>query len=164
MNKVLLVSAHTTICFVRCVLTFNCNFDPFFHVCIKNPWILIQKEQKFWCTHEEKGSEIQTKLLIIKFESLNEFLVFSKFTGSSFFSNFRTIAAHNTILAFNGEIRKRTSNTWRPDQWCLSSKDLLNDLFQQELHHIITKQRTLSSKRYVGNSHPRHNLRMHHRR
>ena len=48
---------------------------------IKNPWVLIQKEKKFWYTHDEKGSEIQTKLLIIKFESLKEFLVFSVFTA-----------------------------------------------------------------------------------
>ena len=54
-------------------------------MCIKNPWILIQKEQKFWCTHEGKGLEIQTKLLIITFESLNEFLVFCVFTDSFFF-------------------------------------------------------------------------------
>ena len=32
------------------------------------------------------------------------------FIGSSFFSNFRTIAAHTTIRPFNGEIRQRTSN------------------------------------------------------
>ena len=87
-----------------------------------------------------------------------------------FFSNFRTTNccpchAHATSKAFNGEIKQRTSNTWRLQLWCLSSQDLLNDLFQQKLHHIITEQRTLSSKRIVcGNSHPRHNHRMHHRR
>ena len=56
----------------------------FFYVCIKNPWILIQKEQKFWCTHEKKGRKY-TKLLITKFESLDEFLVFSVFTDSNCF-------------------------------------------------------------------------------
>ena len=35
---------------------------------------------------------------------------FKLFIGSSFFSNFRTIAAHTTIRPFNGEIRQRTSN------------------------------------------------------
>ena len=82
-----------------------------------------------------------------------------------FFSNFRSISATTTIWSFNGEIRQRTSNTWRLQQWWLSSQDLLNDLFQQELHHIVTGQRTLSSKRFFcGNSHTRHNVRMHHRR
>ena len=81
------------------------------------------------------------------------------------FSNFRTIVAQKTRGCFNGEIRQRTSNTWRLERWCLSSKDLLNDLFQQELHHILIGQGTPSSKRrFCGNSHPRHNLRMHHRR
>ena len=90
---------------------------------------------------------------------------FKLFIGSSFFSNFRTIAPHTTISPFNGEIRQRTSNTWRLQQLCLSSQDLLNDLFQQELHYNIIGQRTLSSKIwFCGNSHPRHNLRMHNRR
>ena len=80
-------------------------------------------------------------------------------------SNFRSISAITTIWSFNGQIRQRTSNTWRPEWWWYSSQDLLNDLFQQELHHIITGPRTLSSKTIVcGNSHPRHNLRVHHRR
>lgn len=33
--------------------------------------------------------------------------------NSKFFSNFRTIVANTTTLAFNGEIRQRASNTWR---------------------------------------------------
>ena len=41
-----------------------------------------------------------------------EFLIHI-FIRSSFFSIFRTIAASTTRTAFNGEIRKRTSNTWR---------------------------------------------------
>ena len=35
--------------------------------------LLIQKEQKFWCKYVKKGLEMQTKLLIIKLESLKEF-------------------------------------------------------------------------------------------
>ena len=54
----------------------------FFYVCIKNPWILVQK---FWCSQDKKGLEIQTKLLIIKFESLNKFIVFSVSTLNFFF-------------------------------------------------------------------------------
>ena len=41
-----------------------------------------------------------------------EFLIHI-FIRSRFFSIFRTIAASTTRTAFNGEIRKRTSNTWR---------------------------------------------------
>ena len=82
------------------------------------------------------------------------------------FSNFRTIVAQKTRGCFNGEIRQRTSNTWRQSLYrTISNQDLLNDLFKQKLHHLITKQRTLSSKKsFCSNSHSRQNFRMHNRR
>ena len=39
---------------------------------------------------------------MVKSKSLNEFLVYI-LIGAIFFSNFRTIAAHTTIIPFNGE-------------------------------------------------------------
>ena len=52
------------------------------------------------------------KLFMLKYEILNEFLVYI-FKVQIFFSNYRTISATTTICSFNGEIRQRTSNTWR---------------------------------------------------
>ena len=99
------------------------------------------------CERPPRYLQFVWKLFMLKFEILNEFLVYI-FKGLSFSLNFRTIAAHTTNVSFNGEIRQRTSNPWRLEQqWWLSSQDLLNDLFQQELHHIIIGQGTLSSKR-----------------
>ena len=124
---------------------------------------------QIWSTlfvNDPQGMYLQfvRKLFMLKYEILNEFLVYI-FKVQIFFSNFRTISATTTKISFNGEIRQRTSNTWRREQLCLSSQDLLNDMFQQELHHILIGQRTLSSKRKIcGNSHTRHNIRMHHRR
>ena len=82
-----------------------------------------------------------------------------------FFSFFRTIASYNTSSSFYGEIRQRTSNTWRQDySYRLSFQDILNGLFKQELPHLNTKQGALSSKRiFCGNFYSRHNHRMHNR-
>ena len=67
------------------------------------------------CERPPRYLQFVWKLFMLKFEILNEFLVYT-FIGLRFFSNFRTIAAITTRISFNGKNRQRTSYTWRQQQ------------------------------------------------
>ena len=141
-----------------CVFLSTCGEGQFWHV--------------RWGTHGQRWKIIHKLLLFMECHIpcltrvfLNKLFLVDIFINISFFSIFRTIAANTTREAFNGEIRQRTGNTWRQEQWSLSFQDILNDLLQQELHYIITEQRTLCSKRNVcGNFYFRYNHWMHNKR
>ena len=130
-------------------------------MCINNPFRTLANFAHFDPSPPTMGTgQFLATIQFLTPYPLKKTSAMSQFTCSQalvfFFSNFRSIAATNTRTSFNGEIRQRTSNTGRQEQWYFSSKDLLNDLFQQELHHFITGQRTLISKIcFCGNSHTR---------
>ena len=125
---------------------------------LRHKWLKMQNHTQTTAGHGMSHSLFDTIFL-------NKVFLVDIFINISFFSIFRTIAANTTREAFNGEIRQRTGNTWRQEQWSLLFQDILNDLLQQELHYIITEQRTLISKRnFCGNFYFRYNHWMHNKR